>query len=169
MAESKASLLLDKGSTYTLWGILFFIASIITWQALSWVHGFKVEFIYGIASSSGLFIFIEIISGWYLKQYRHYVDTSTYLLKIKSMFDKFMLVYLSQHSLKDDDTAGRARANKALLAMLEKEIRWPNAYMLQRADANFAIEAVETLSKLSKRILSTKKKMKKKDAAREKE
>ena len=50
VAEEKASLLLDKGSTYTLSGIIFFILSIISWQFLSWIHGFKVEFIYGIAS-----------------------------------------------------------------------------------------------------------------------
>ena len=152
IAEEKASLLLDKGSKYTLAGIFFFIFSIVAWQILSWIHGFKVEFIYGIASCSGLFVFIEVLSGWYLKQYRHYVDTSTYLLKIKAMFDKFMLAYLSQSSLVGTDIAGKREINKVLLSMLEKDIRWPNAYMLKRADANFAIEAVETLSKLSKRL-----------------
>jgi hypothetical protein len=159
-AEEKASLLLDKGSNYTLAGIVFFIVSIIAWQIMAWIHGFKTEFIYGIASCSGLFVFIEILSGWYLKQYRHYVDTSTYLLKIKSMFDKFMLAYLSQHSLSDNDAAAKRLANKTLLSMLEKEIRWPNAYMLKRADANFAIEAVEALSKISKRLSKKDKKSK---------
>ena len=160
-AEEKASLLLDKGSNYTLAGIVFFILSIVAWQIMAWIHGFKTEFIYGIASCSGLFVFIEILSGWYLKQYRHYVDTSTYLLKIKSMFDKFMLVYLSKNSLSDVDVTERRLANKTLLSMLEKEIRWPNAYMLKRADANFAIEAVEALSKISKKISGKGKKNRK--------
>ena len=37
--------------------------SIVGWQFLSWIHGFQVQFIYGIASCSVLFVFIEFLRG----------------------------------------------------------------------------------------------------------
>jgi len=78
IADQKASILLDKGTSYSRGGITFFVISIMVWQALSWIKGFQTQFIYGIASCSVLFIFIEFLSAWFLKQYRQFVDTSTY-------------------------------------------------------------------------------------------
>ncbi|MDH8179558.1 hypothetical protein QIG81_27635, partial [Klebsiella pneumoniae] len=76
------------GTSYSKGGITFFITSIIVWQVLSWLTGFKEQYIYGMISCSLLFIFIEFLSAWFLKQYRHFVDTSTYHIKVKSIFDK---------------------------------------------------------------------------------
>jgi len=94
-ADEKASILLDKGTAYSRNGILFFLATIIAWQVVAIIYGFEPQHIYGIVSCSLLFVFIEFLSAWFLKQYRHYVDTSTYLIKVKSIFDRYMLAYLA--------------------------------------------------------------------------
>jgi hypothetical protein len=166
-ADEKASLLLDKGTSYTTLGIAFFILSIIVWQVLAWIHGFKTEFLYGIASCSGLFIFIEFLSAWFLRQYRHYVDTSTYLVKVKAIFDRFMLVYLTQKSLSTASKDPQHENSLTLLRMLEKEIQWPDSYLLKKADISFAKEALDTLSDFTKNLRKKEKKSAPKSTSKE--
>jgi hypothetical protein len=147
-ADSKASLLLDQGMRYARWGIVFYVLSIIAWQSLALHYGWKTQFIYGIASCSLLFIFIEFLSAWCLKQYRAFVDTSTYLMKVKSIFDRYMLTYLAHH----DDTitaAPESPTAAALFAMLGADIKWPESYLGRDADANLAREFVSSLSELA--------------------
>ncbi|MES2538940.1 MAG: hypothetical protein V4632_24040 [Pseudomonadota bacterium] len=151
-AEEKASLLLDKGTSYTIGGIVFFVISIIAWQVLSWLHGFKTEFIYGIVSCSALFIFIEFLSAWFLKQYRHYVDTSTYLLKVKAIFDRYMLVYLASNTLSSSSVDDEQK--RVLINMLTKDITWPESYLLKKEDLSFANDVAKALSSLIKEIRS---------------
>ena len=139
-ADKKASILLDKGTAYSKGGITFFISSIIIWQILSWATEFQQQYIYGIVSCSLLFVFIEFLAAWFLKQYRHFVDTSTYLIKVKSIFDKYMLSFLTISSLGGND--GNEKY-KAMLKILEDEIRWPETYLLKNADISFAKEAME--------------------------
>lgn len=94
-SDKKASLLLDNGKRFSVIGIVFFILATIIWQFfISMIGEFKTQHIYGIISTSLVFIFIEFISAWYLRQYKSFSDTSTYLTKIKSIFDKYMLIYL---------------------------------------------------------------------------
>ena len=144
VADEKASILLDKGTSYSRWGIWFFLFSITTWQMLSWVHGFQVQFIYGIASCSVLFIFIEFLSAWFLRQYRHFVDTSTYLIKVKSIFDRYMLCYLA--TCEFTDSVNNKDRDKFLHELLSGDIKWPDTYLFKSADISFAKEALETMS-----------------------
>lgn len=137
-ADEKASILLDKGIKYSLYGIVFFIMSIIAWQILSINFGFREHYVYGIVSCSILFIFVEFLSAWFLKQYRNYVDTSTYLIKIKSIFDRYMLVYL----VLDD----KNKNTNELINLLSDDIKWPETYLLKSGDISFAKEAFETMS-----------------------
>lgn len=137
-ADEKASILLDKGTTYSKFGIVFFIVAIIGWQVLSFFTGFKEQYIYGIASCSLLFIFIEFLSAWFLRQYRNYVDTSTYLVKIKSIFDRYMLVYLALHDSDKDISS--------LTNILSDDIKWPETYLMKNADISFAKEAMEAMT-----------------------
>lgn len=147
VADEKASILLDKGTAYAKGGITFFILSILFWQLLSGIYGFQTQFIYGIASCSVLFIFIEFLSAWFLRQYRHFIDTSTYLIKVKSIFDKFYLVYTIAHEAgKDKD------AMQQLLKLLSEDIKWPETYLLKSADISFAKEALETMTHLAKEL-----------------
>ncbi len=155
-AEEKASLLLDKGTTLTFVGIVFFVFSIVAWQVMAWIHGFRTEFVYGIASCSALFIFIEVLSGWYLKQYRQYVDTATYLLKIKSIFDKFMLAYMASETLSRRANIHEYNGYEILLSMLAKDIRWPDSYLIRKAEANFALETLDGIKALTEALRKKK-------------
>ena len=151
VSDKKASILLDKGVNYSRWGIIFFIISIIIWQLLAWITGFQKHYIYGMASCSMLFIFIEFLSAWFLKQYRHFVDTSTYLIKVKSIFDRYALTYLALkdniHTQKD----GKEHLS-ALLSILRDDIQWPDDYMFKTADVNFAKEFVQSLGEVAKNL-----------------
>lgn len=141
-ADVKASKLLDKGTSYSKNGIFFFICTIVVWQVLSAITGFKEQYIYGIVSCSVLFIFIEFLSAWFLKQYRNFVDTSTYLIKVKSIFDRYMLCHLAiTHSTKDV-----THLNK----VLADDIKWPETYLFKNADVGFAKEAMEAMTYLAK-------------------
>lgn len=158
VADQKASILLDKGTSYSRGGITFFILSIIVWQLLAWIKGFEAQFIYGIASCSVLFVFIEFLSAWFLKQYRQFVDTSTYLIKVKSIFDRYMLAYLL---LKEASGENREKLLE-VLPLLKEDIKWPETYLLRNADVSFAKEMMETMTYLLKTMKETTKDSKEK-------
>lgn len=152
-ADKKASILLDKGTAYSKGGITFFIISIISWQVLSWITDFKEQYIYGIVSCSLLFIFIEFLAAWFLKQYRHFVDTSTYHIKVKSIFDKYMMSYLAIKTLGGDEGNDESKY-QAMLKVLEEDIKWPESYLLKNGDVSFAKEALETMTHFAKAMKS---------------
>lgn len=157
VADQKASILLDKGVAYSRLGILVFVASIILWQFVAWSSGFKAQHIYGIVSCSLLFIFIEFLSAWFLKQYRHFVDTSTYLIKVKSIFDRYLLSYYvaKEFDLLDgEEKEGSQMA--AVLALLRDDVKWPDDYMFKNADVNFARETLQSVSDLLKAARESK-------------
>lgn len=118
--DEKASTLLDKGIIYAGGGIGFFLLSILTWQILFHFVDYKPAHLFGIVSCASLFIAIEIISAWFLKQYRNFTESSTELLKIKSMFDKFLLLKLAS-----EESPLRPELEKQLGTTLAREIAWP--------------------------------------------
>jgi len=146
IADEKASILLDKGTAYSKWGITFYIISIIAWQIVSWIKTFEAQFIYGIVSCTVLFIFIEFLSAWFLKQYRQFVDTSTYLIKVKSIFDKYMLAYLILKETPDNQKENLSK----MLDFLNEEIKWPETYLLKNGDISFAKETMEAMTHFAK-------------------
>lgn len=149
VADEKASILLDKGVAYSRFGILVFVASIVVWQFLSWQNGFKVQHIYGIASCSVLFIFIEFLSAWFLKQYRHFVDTSTYLIKVKSIFDRYMLSYHVANEFDMLEPEERVSSQMgALLELIRDDIKWPDDYLYKNPDVSFARETLQSISEI---------------------
>jgi len=156
-ADTKASMLLDKGTAYARYGVIFFATSIIIWQALSLTFGFHEYYIYGIASCSGLFIFVEVISAWFLRQYRHFVDVSVYLLKIKSIFDKFMLSSLlaEKFSITSDD-AKKETMNR-LFEMFSQPIQWPDTYISKDPDIGMFKDSMESIASILKELKPTKK------------
>lgn len=142
-SDKKASILLDNGKLYFITGITYFIVAIIFWQIyISYIGEFKTNHIYGIVSTSLVFIFIQFISAWYLRQYKSFSDTSTYLTKIKSIFDKYMLIYLVSVEKGDKDFT-------ILLEQLSSEIKWPETYLLKNADISFAKDALETMTTMA--------------------
>lgn len=145
--NKKASVLLQDGKTYIISGVFFYAIVIIVWQMLIHGFGFNPEYIYGILSTSLLFIFIEFFGAWFLKQYKQFVDASTYLIKIKSNLQRYILVYLALRDAKEKDFD-----SSSLIALMQKEIKWPETYLLKNPDINFAKECLETAATLVKSL-----------------
>ncbi|WP_395738328.1 hypothetical protein [Prosthecobacter sp.] len=155
-ADEKASILLNKGTSYSKWGIAFFIVSIATWQVLAWANQFQNQFLYGIISCSILFAFIEFLSAWFLRQYRHFVDTSTYLLRVKSILDRYLLTYLAAKEQAKVDGSIDGKAFTALNALLKEPIKWPETELFDKANTNFAKDAAESITFLAKELKDKK-------------
>lgn len=143
MADKKASLLLDKGTSYSRNGIYLYVFIIIAWQVITWITDLQTRHIYGIASCSLLFIFIEFLSAWFLKQYRHFVDTSTYLIKLRSTLERYILTYLA---LKEAKTNGGNF--DPLIDLLKSEIKWPEMAQKGMQDVSAPKELIDSLSNL---------------------
>jgi len=150
LADEKSSVLLDKGIFHVRFGMVFYLGCIICWQVLVHYHGYKVEYIYGIGSSSLLFLFIEFLSAWFLKQYRHFVDTATYLSKVKAIFDRYYLVFAALRG--NEKFVSNDAKLKTLCDALTDDIKWPADVHLTRADAHFAREAMESMAELVKAL-----------------
>jgi len=149
VADRKASILLDKGTAYSRFGIALFLFAVVAWQVVAGYTGFKIQYIYGIVSTSLLFIFIEFLSAWFLKQYRQFVDTSTYLIKVKSIFDKYMLVYLAgKEAIAEGNDSKKSK--QVLFGLLSEEITWPDTYLTKNPDVSFAKEALEAMTLMVK-------------------
>jgi len=159
VADEKSSILLNRGILYAKFGITFFIFSIAAWQILSLIFQFHEHFIYGIISCSILFIFVEFISAWFLKQYRCFIDTSTYLIKIKSIFDKYFLCYMFTKETKTSN-----QHIQCMLDILSAEIKWPESYLSKKMDNGFAKEAMESMTCFFEAMKSQTKELKTKKA-----
>ncbi|MFG0603838.1 hypothetical protein ACF8PL_26980 [Delftia sp. WSY_4] len=118
--DVKASKLLDKGVVYAGVGLLFFFISIVAWQLIFHFFGFSTAHIYGIASCASLFVAIEVISAWFLRQYRNFIDSSTELLKIKAIFDKIILLKLAS-----DESLSSESLEAQLGEALARDFTWP--------------------------------------------
>ncbi|WP_422842575.1 hypothetical protein [Acidovorax sp. M2(2025)] len=118
--DEKASTLLDKGILYAGAGIAFFLISIISWQLVFHFVGFKQAHVYGIVSCASLFVAIELISAWFLKQYRNFIESSTELLKIKAIFDRLLLLKLAS-----EESAVPGSLDAQLGTTVARDFVWP--------------------------------------------
>ena len=156
-ADRKASILLDSGTGYAKAGIAFMVASVVVWQTLSFVFGFTNQIVYGAISCSLIFLFIEFLSAWFLRQYKSFVDSSTYLMKVKSIFDRFMLSYLTIKDYVDVPFSEKKALVDRLVVALSEDIKWPETTLTKHSDVSFAAEAMESMIKMAK-IISKKEK-----------
>ena len=156
--DKKASLMLDKGTSYARYGIGFYLSSIVIWQW--WISnradGISREHIVGMVSCTILFLFVEFLSAWFMKQYQHFIDTSTYLTKIKSIFDKYMLSYLALKGLSKGGQIQNEHVTK-ILDTVSQEIKWPDTNLIyNKRDISFAKEAIESISSVYKELANLK-------------
>jgi hypothetical protein len=90
----KASELLKTGIIIIIAGILGYIGVVYFFVGVYLeAHEFKPQYIYFMTSFSLLFVFIQLLGGWFLKQYRSSLNTSLYLNSLKPNVDKSLLSY----------------------------------------------------------------------------
>lgn len=145
MSDKKASNLLDTGTMYLRRGIYFYVASILVWQGVAQFRGVDQALIFGIVSCSFTFLVVEFLAAWFLKQYRNFNDSSMQFMKVKSVYDRYLLSYhaLNQFSPEREEAIVEARA--MMLAVLEKEARWPELSSLKIADVNHMAQIFESV------------------------
>lgn len=146
-ADKKASILLQRGVSLTKFGIVYYLLSIIIWQIVFFKSPYKPEHLYGILSCSFLFLFIEFLSAWFLKQYKNFTDNSIYLLKIKSIFDRFLIVYLIDENQNEGKNPDNINFKKSL-DLLSKDFAWPDTSVIESKEQTFARETISSITEL---------------------
>ncbi|MGV6994729.1 hypothetical protein ACUZ9P_02405 [Desulfovibrio sp. QI0430] len=141
--NESASYLLDTGRAYSKYGLWFYILTIIAWQILIYNTEFHVQHIYGIAGCSLIFIFVQFMSAWFLKQYRYSIDTSIHLIKIKTIIERYFLTYLI---VKESHRNNKCYTEA--FTVLKEDIKWPETYLTKNPDVSFAKEFMETATQL---------------------
>ena len=144
LAESKASKLLDKGTTYLRRGLYFYIGSIVVWQIWGHYVSFDGLVIAGMVSTSIAFIIVEFLAAWFLKQYRSFVDSSMAYMRVQSVFNRYLLLYFAARDFGDDEV-GENLARSELLRVLSQEIKWPELKDINANDFNYMIEAMGSM------------------------
>lgn len=151
VSEKKASLLLDKGTTYLWRGIVFYILSIVVWQVVTTM--FKVgEFaVWGMVSCSLTFLVVEFLAAWFLRQYKSYTDASFNLVRVKSVFNRYYLSYLviKEFSSSSEDVAAM-RAQ--MLKVIEEDIKWLEPAPQKMGELNHMVAMFEAVSGLVEKI-----------------
>lgn len=149
LAEEKASKLLDTGTKYLRRGIYFYIASIIVWQLAFHYWGGTTYMIYGIVSCSIAFLVVEFLAAWFLKQYRSFIESSMQFMKVRSVFDRYLLAYYSLKEFSDGSTNSETRS--LMLKVLEEKAGWPDSTTLP-ADVNHMVQMFSSVSEVLEKI-----------------
>lgn len=146
LTEEKASKLLDRGILFLFGGLTFYILAIIGWQAWAKFSTPTSEMLYlGMAECSVVFIVCEFLAAWFLKQYRHYADASLACMRVKSVYDRYLLSYYSVKEF-DSSSAEQTTGLKSLLEVLKEDAQWPTHKDNLTNDFNYMIESVNSMN-----------------------
>ncbi|TSD78694.1 hypothetical protein FFI16_020460 [Pseudomonas sp. KBS0710] len=158
LSEKKASKLLDTGTMYLRRGIYFYVASIFVWQIIAHVWGVDKQLIFGVVSCSLTFLVVEFLAAWFLKQYRSFIDSSIQFMKVKSVFDRYLLSYYAVKEFTGGDSEDLVATKAQILKVLSEEIKWPEALNTKAADMNHMVQMFDSLSGMLEKIkkVSTK-------------
>lgn len=156
IADNKASLLLDKGTSYLWRGIAFYIVSIVIWQIVT--ANFKVgEYaVWGMISCSMTFLVVEFLAAWFLRQYKSFTDSSFNLVRVKSIFNRYFLSYLAIKEF-SDASQHLVDMRSQMLKVLEEDIKWLEPAAQKVGEMNHMIAMFESVSGLVEKLkLSSK-------------
>ncbi|WP_047299962.1 hypothetical protein [Pseudomonas fluorescens] len=156
IADSKASLLLDKGTNYLWRGIVFYVISIVVWQVAT--INFKVgDFaIWGMISCSMTFLVVEFLAAWFLRQYKSFTDSSFNLVRVKSIFNRYFLSYLAIREF-SDSSQHLVDMREQMLKVLDGDIKWLEPASQKAGELNHMIAMFESVSGLVEKLKVTSK------------
>lgn len=151
LAENKASLLLDKGTTYLWRGIFFYICSIVVWQVATSLYEVGKFAVWGMISCSLTFLVVEFLAAWFLRQYKSFTDSSFNLVRVKSVFNRYLLSYLA---VKEFSNSGEHLVDMRaqMLKVLEEDVKWFEPAPQKSGDLNHMIAMFESVSGLVEKL-----------------
>jgi len=150
-AEEKASRLLEVGRSFVRNGIWLYVVNIIIWQAYLYYINFALNagVIVGMASSTVIFLIMEFLGSWYLKQYRHYGDSAFSYMKVRSSYNKYMLAYCAIVEFTTDD---HSKAKEDMLRVLAESEKWPDLKDVNSNDFNYMLQSVESMGTIFEKL-----------------
>ncbi|MBC2381717.1 hypothetical protein HF257_10875 [Pseudomonas sp. WS 5106] len=151
-SEKKASKLLDTGTMYLRRGIYFYVSSILVWQVVAHVWGVDKPLIYGVVSCSLTFLVVEFLAAWFLKQYRSFIDSSIQFMRVRSVFDRYLLSYYAVKEFSVGGVEGNVESKAQVLKVLAEEIKWPEAINSKAGDVNHMVQMFESLAGILEKV-----------------
>lgn len=150
-AEAKASRLLEVGRGFVKGGIVLYVVSIVIWQAyLYYIHfAMSAGVILGMVSTTAIFLIMEFLGAWYLKQYRHYGDSAFSYMKVRSSYNKYMLAYCTIVEFSDEK---RCKSKEDMLRVLAEKDNWPELKDVNSNDFNYMIQSIESLGVMFEKL-----------------
>jgi hypothetical protein len=139
-SEITATKLLDKGVAFMAGGLVFYIVAIIVWQVFANLTNPDSYMMYiGMAACSMTFLVVEFLAAWFFKQYRYYVEVSLSCLRVRSVYDRYLLNYyaLREFEGKDDE-----KIRKQMMEVLKEDVSWPDYKKGVDNDFNYMIESM---------------------------
>lgn len=139
-SEVTATKLLDKGVAFMAGGLIFYVVAIAIWQVFANLTKPDSHVMYiGMAACSMTFIVIEFLAAWFFKQYRYYVEVSLSCLRVRSVYDRYLLSY---YALKEFEGAGSNEARDKIMETLKEDVKWPTYKNGVDNDFNYMIESM---------------------------
>lgn len=150
-AEEKASILLEAGRNFVRGGIWLYVVNIIIWQAYLFYIDFALSpgVVLGMVSSTMIFLIMEFLGAWYLKQYRHYGDSAFSYMKVRSSYNKYMLAYCVVVEFTTDDYS---EAKQEMLAVLGESEKWPELKDVNSNDFNYMLQSVDSMGAVFEKL-----------------
>ena len=139
--------LLVTGIVVILIGILVYLAMIFFWLDEFHTNGFQTYHIFGVVSTSLLFLFIEFLGAWFLKQHRRVSEEKLYLMKFKATIERTFQAYLLA---KESNQENQLELHKTLLDLFKTDLNFPSSNEVEYS--SFAKEAMGTISNLTDSI-----------------
>lgn len=157
-SEVTATKLLDKGVAFMAGGLIFYVVAIVIWQVFANLTHPDPHVMYvGMAACSMTFIVVEFLAAWFLKQYRYYVEVSLSCLRVRSVYDRYLLGY---YALREFNEEGDEKSRNQLVDILKEDVNWPSYKGAVSNDFNYMVESLgaahATMDKM-KSILGKKK------------
>lgn len=139
-SEITATKLLDKGVAFMAGGLIFYVLAIVVWQIFAnFTHPDPHVMYVGMAACSMTFIVVEFLAAWFFKQYRYYVEVSLSCLRVRSVYDRYLLGYYSLREFKGEGEDGiRAQMTE----ILKEDVSWPTYKGGMENDFNYMIESM---------------------------
>ncbi|MFJ4115854.1 hypothetical protein ACIPV9_05425 [Pseudomonas psychrophila] len=150
-SEEKASVLLETGRNFVRGGIWLYVSNIIIWQAYLYYIDFALSpgVIVGMVSSTMIFLIMEFLGAWYLKQYRHYGDSAFSYMKVRSSYNKYMLAYCAIYEFTTEDLSG---AKEDMLRVLAESEKWPDVKDVNANDFNYMLQSVDSMGAVFEKL-----------------
>lgn len=139
-SEITAQKLLDKGVGFMAGGLAFYVIAIVIWQVFANLTKPDTHVMYiGMVACSLTFIVIEFLAAWFFKQYRYYVEVSLSCLRVRSVYDRYLLAYYALKAFKED---GEVEARDKIIEALKEDVKWPTYKGAASNDFNYMLESM---------------------------